>query len=182
MEDLLIAGNDGGVVARGRRDPAQNHPAVREPDQIGLAVKPWIIRRCPTCRNKLLSSAELASCFTSSFADTASDFGAAATVLAWAGIHRYAILIDDNLADVMLVPSLIASFAALVGELLPQLAGVMSRHVHVNPRAASQLEARSRTIRLSFDASRNAARHRSLALAHEAELLVGPWAALGGCG
>ena len=182
MDDLFIAGNDCRIVARGRSDPTQNHLAVREQDQIRLAIKPWIIRRCPGCWNKLFSPTELASCFTGSFADAASDFGAAATDLACAGIYRCAILIDDDLADMMLAPGLITPFAALVGELLPQLAGVMSRHVHVNPGAARQLEARSRTIHLSFDATRSAARHRSLALAREADLLVRPRAALGGCG
>src|SRR5437764_8806246 len=121
MQDLLVARDNGPIVAGHGSYSAQKRLTICEADNIGLAIKPRIVRSRPGGRDVFLSLAKLAGLLAGPLAGTAGDLSGASTYLAWADIHRGTVLVDHDLANMVVVPRLIFPGASLHWEFLPQL-------------------------------------------------------------
>lgn len=153
MYDFLIAGYDCSVLATRRSHSAQNHPSILEPDQIGLTVKPRIVCGRPRNRNEFLSVTNIASLFSRSFAYAACHLSRAATNFTLTDDHRFAVLIPDDIAEMILVHKRPAPSSIAIGKKLPEVVGIEAGDIPVRPVALRQFQTRTRTIHLAVFAA-----------------------------
>ena len=182
MHPLSVPRLDGQIRADDADDLAEQHPPVREPDQIRLPVQPRVIRRRPGIRDMLLAFADRASLPAGAFANTARHLARAAADLARPRVHRLAILQRDDMTDVTLVIRRVRTVA--LTKLLPQVSWWMAGHGHVNPDSARKLQAWSRTIQHAILATGREAFDRSRPGAGETNFFVlfRPFRLAGRCG
>lgn len=107
-------------------------------------------------------------------ADSAPHLRRPAANLALADVLGDAVSIFNHFAEMVLAPRLISALAVLIGKLLPQLTGIMTGYIQVNPVAVGQFKTLSRTIRLSIPATGHGTTPHAFPVALKAHFFIWP--------